>query len=55
MVPVTGLMIRSLATANVVWTPTGSACLKRWHKFDMSMPSPHELQCLLDQPVCGLL
>ena len=49
MVPVTGL--RSLlATAMGV---TGSTCQERW--LHLSMPSPHDLQHVLDQPVCIML
>jgi len=49
MVPVTGLA-SLLATA---MGTTGQCMLK--DGFDLSMPSPHDLQRALDQPVCSML
>jgi len=34
---------------------TGSACPEKWHSFHLSMPSPRDLQRVLDQPVCSML
>jgi len=35
---------------------TGSACQKSWLEFfHLSMPSPYDLQCVLDQPVYSML
>jgi len=46
MDPVTGL--RSLASATAMGA-TGSTCQKRWLEcLHLSMPSPHDLQCVLD-------
>jgi len=36
-----------------VMKATGSAWQKRW--FHLSMLFPHDLQCMLDQPVCSML
>jgi len=52
MVPVTGL--GSLVAA--VMGVTGNACQKSWLEcFHLSLPCPHVLQCVLDQPVCSML